>query len=196
MLAQLIGLTVLARLLPPRSYGVMALATIVTNLALLFRDMGSSAAIIQANVLTQTLKATVHWANVALGLSIGAVVAISGPFMAAVFHEPALAKILYLLAFVFPIGSFSIVHQALLERESRFRLVVTAEVIAALAGLTLAILAALFGAGVYSLVLQVFTSMLISTIAIVLLSDFRPSWNWSRRDFNSIRGIRRQPIGI
>ena len=164
----------------------MALATIVTNLALLFRDMGSSAAIIQANVLTQTLKATVHWANVALGLSIGAAVAISGPFMAAVFHEPALAKILYLLAFVFPIGSFSIVHQALLERESRFRLVVTAEVIAALAGLMLAILAALLGAGVYSLVVQVFTSMLISTIAIVLLSDFRPSWNWSRGDLKTI----------
>jgi O-antigen/teichoic acid export membrane protein len=186
VLTQLIGVTVLARLLPPRSYGVMALATIVTNLALLFRDMGSSAAIIQAKVLTQTLNATVHWANVALGLSIGVAVAISGPLMSAVFHEPALAKILYLLAFVFPIGSFSIVHQALLERESRFRLVVTAEIIAALAGLIVAVLAALLGAGVYSLVFQVFTSMLISTIGIVLLSDFRPSLNWSRRDFNTI----------
>jgi O-antigen/teichoic acid export membrane protein len=186
VLAQLIGVTVLARLLPPRSYGVMALATIVINLALLFRDMGSSAAIIQAKVLTPTLSATVHWANVALGLSIGVVVAISGPLMSAVFHEPALAKILFLLAFVFPIGSFSIVHQALLERESRFRLVVTAEIIAALMGLILAILAALLGAGVYSLVLQVFTTMLISTIGIVLLSDFRPSWNWSRRDFHTI----------
>jgi O-antigen/teichoic acid export membrane protein len=186
VLSQLIGVTVLARLLPPRSYGVMALATIVTNLALLFRDMGSSAAIIQAKVLTQTLNATVHWANVALGLSIGAAVAISGPLMSAVFHEPSLAKILYLLAFVFPIGSFSIVHQALLERESRFRLVVTAEIIASLAGVTFAVLAALLGAGVYSLVIQVFATMLISTVGIVFLSDFRPSWSWSRRDFNTI----------
>jgi O-antigen/teichoic acid export membrane protein len=179
-------MTVLARLLPPKSYGVMALATIVTNLANIFRDMGSSAAIIQAKELTADLTGTVHTSNVVLGLGIGAAVAVSAPSVSTLFHEPELTKILYLLALVFPIGSISLAHQALLERESRFSVVVMAEIVAALSGLALAMLAAWSGAGVYSLVIQVFAATLIGTVMIISASDRRPRWIWSRREFSSV----------
>ncbi|UUZ55377.1 oligosaccharide flippase family protein [Massilia sp. H-1] len=116
-------MTVLARMLAPDAYGLMALAAIVTNLAYLFRDMGTGAALIQAATVSPRMAATVHWSNVGLGIAIGAVVALSAPLMAHVFHEPQLASVLCLLALVFPVTALGVVHQALLERESKFQAV-------------------------------------------------------------------------
>ncbi len=189
MASQLVSVTVLTRLLPPKSYGVMALATIATNLANVFRDLGSSAAIIQTDRLNPRLIGTVHFANVALGLLIGACVAVSAPLLAIVFREPELTRVLLILAAVFPLGSLSLVHQALLERESRFPIVVSAEIVAAVVSLALALSAAWAGAGVYSLVLQVFSATAIATVIIVVRSRARPRWIWSRDEFSAMIGF-------
>ena len=186
ILCQLTSVTVLARLLPPRAYGIMALAIVVTNLAYLFRDLGTSAAIIQAETLRESLKNTVHWTNVALGVAVGAGVAASAPVMAAIFHELQLRNVLLLMALVFPISAFSLAHQALLERTSRFASVVLAEVVASVAGVVVAILAAISGAGVFSLALQLVATSVLATVLIVRSSDFRPVRQWCRADFYSI----------
>ena len=186
VVSQLVSMTVLARLLAPEAYGLMALAAIVTNLAYLFRDMGTAAAVIQAKEVSPEMASTVHWTNVALGLTIAALIAAGAPLMAHVFHEAGLAQVLYLLAFVFPITSLGVLHQALLERESKFSVVALAEIAAALAGLAVALLLAWRGFGVLSLVFQIIVSTLVSTLIIVLRSTFRPSRQWSAQQFKSI----------
>jgi PST family polysaccharide transporter len=186
VVSQLVSMTVLARLLAPEAYGLMALAAIVTNLAYLFRDMGTAAAVIQAKDVSPEMASTVHWTNVALGLTIAALIAAGAPLMAHVFHEADLAQVLYLLAFVFPITSLGVLHQALLERESKFSVVALAEIAAALIGLVVALLLAWRGFGVLSLVFQIIVSTLVSTTVIVLRSTFRPSRHWSAQQFKSI----------
>lgn len=186
ILSQLISITVLARLLPPRAYGIMALALVVMNLANLFRDLGTSAAIIQAEKLSNSLKNTVHWSNVALGVVVGLGVTISAPIMALAFREPQLRSVLLLVALVFPVSAFSLAHQALLERESRFSRVVLAEIVSSLSGVVAAILAAIAGAGVFSLALQLIVAAVVATALILKNSDFKPAWQWCRSDFNSI----------
>src|SRR3954470_12473377 len=103
VLAQLVSMTVLARLLAPNAYGLMALAAIVTNLAYLFRDMGTGAALIQASAVTPKMASTVYWSSVALGLLIELAIAGTAPLMAQLFHEPQLSPVLLLLAVVFPV---------------------------------------------------------------------------------------------
>jgi PST family polysaccharide transporter len=186
VVSQLVSMTVLARLLAPEAYGLMALAAIVTNLAYLFRDMGTAAAVIQAKDVSPEMASTVHWTNVALGLTIAALIAAGAPLMAHLFHEAGLAQVLYLLAFVFPITSLGVLHQALLERNSKFSVVALAEIVAALTGLVVALLLAWRGFGVLSLVFQIIVSTLVSTTIIVLRSSFRPSRHWSVQQFKSI----------
>lgn len=189
VVSQLVSMTVLARMLAPDAYGLMALAAIVTNLAYLFRDMGTGAALIQAATVSPRMAATVHWSNVGLGIAIGAVVALSAPLMAHVFHEPQLAPVLCLLALVFPVTALGVVHQALLERESKFQAVAGAEIAAALVGLAVALLLAWRGAGVFSLVAQMIAATVVSTSVIVLRSAFKPERHWALAEFKSIVGF-------
>lgn len=189
VVSQLVSMTVLARMLAPDAYGLMALAAVVTNLAYLFRDMGTGAALIQAAAVSPRMAATVHWTNLALGLAIGLAIAASAPLMAHVFHEPQLATVLYLLALVFPVTAAGVVHQALLERESKFSVVAGAEIAASLAGLAAALLLAWRGAGVFSLVAQMIVASVVSTSVIVLRSAFKPERHWELAEFKSIAGF-------
>ncbi|MEC5218506.1 O-antigen/teichoic acid export membrane protein [Actimicrobium sp. GrIS 1.19] len=186
VVSQLVSMTVLARLLSPDAYGLMALAAIVTNMAYLFRDMGTAAALIQSRDVSPTMASTVYWTNLALGLLIGVAIICAAPITAHIFHEPQLATVLCMLAIVFPLTGASVVHQALLERESKFSVVAGAEVVASLAGLGAALLLAWRGAGVFSLVAQMIVATLVTSAIIVLRSTFRPLRHWNRAEFKSI----------
>jgi O-antigen/teichoic acid export membrane protein len=189
VVSQLVGMTVLARLLAPDAYGLMALAAVVTNLAYLFRDMGTGAALIQSSAVSPKMASTVHWTNLALGLLIGLAIAVAAPLMADLFREPQLAAVLLLLALVFPVTAAGVVHQALLERESKFAVVAGAEIAAAVAGMGVALVLAWRGAGVFSLVGQAIASTLVSTTIITLRSSFRPGRHWDAGEFRTIAGF-------
>src|SRR5690606_8198401 len=136
-------------------YGLMAMAVVVTNFAMLIRDLGTSAAIIQREELDEATLNFVFWLNMAVGLSLAALVALLAPVIAIHgFRSPALTPILLLLALSFPLASSAALHQALLERASAFSTLARIEILSASSGLLLAVAAALLGAGVYSLVIQ------------------------------------------
>ena len=159
---QLISLTVLTRLLDPSEYGLMAMATVVTNFTLIVRDLGTAAAIIQRKELDQTIKSTVFWLNVIMGTSIALIVVFASPLIAHVFNE----AVLLLLALSFPIASLGTAQQALLERESHFRKVASIEICASAIALTVALGMAYQDFGVYSLVGQTLATCSISTLLL------------------------------
>lgn len=180
---QLVSISIFARLLPTSDFGLLAMATIVTNFAFLIRDMGTAAALVQKGELTDELLDTVFWSNVLFGLVSGAMVALGSPLIAMVFHEPALQKVLLLLAVTFPLGSSGTSHLALLERASRFRVIAMAEIISALAGATVGITAAWQGAGIISLILQTLITAFLATCLFWALSTWRPTLRWSSNEF-------------
>lgn len=189
VLSQLASVTVLARLLPPEAYGLMAMAMVVANLAYLFRDMGTAAALIQAQDISEAMVNTVHWTNVGLGLVIGVLIAGFAPLVSSAFRQPDLIPLLYVLALVFPISSIGVTRQALLERESKFSRVAKVEVSATTAGLLSAILLALLGAGVFSLAMQILVPAIVSTIMLYAVSSYKPLMRWRRRELLSILGF-------
>lgn len=172
---QLIGLSVLARLIPPHDYGIMAMATVVTNFALILRDVGTSAAIIQKKTLTEATINAVFWLNMAIGCVIAVLLVAFSWTIAAGFKTPALQPVLCVLALVFPITSSASVHLALLERDSVFKKVARIEISATLIALIVAIVAAYMGAGVYSLVFQAITNALLSSIQLWVSSRWYPT---------------------
>ena len=185
---QLLSVMWLARLLTPTDYGVVAMALVVTNLATLVRDMGTGLALIQKEDLNEDTILTAFWFTLGLGAVLGIVVAGLAPLMALAFDAPAVTGVLWVLAVTFPLLGSTTVHQALLERNSRFPLLARIEAVSAVSGLSAAVSAAYLGAGPYSLALSSLTYAVVSSTQLWLASPLRPRWLWSR---DELRGIRR-----
>ena len=164
----------------------MAMAFVVTNFAYLFKDMGTAAAIIQADQIANEVVNTIHWTNVGLGVLIGISIAIVAPLISIIFHEPDLTFLLCILALVFPISSFGATRQALFERDSKFSIVVKTEIAGTIVGLLVALMFAWFGAGALSLVIQMLTGIIISMVMLAMASPYRPILRWRWSEFLSV----------
>lgn len=186
ILIQIISLTVLARLLQPHEYGVMAMATVIINFALIIRDLGTSSVIIQRKELTTKLKSSVYWLNIIMGCGIGLVIIICSPIISSVFHTKQLTLILIFLAFNFPIANATSVQQALLERESKFKLLAGIEIRASCLGLFIAIAMAYSGFGVYSLVAQSLVINVLSSMQLWRISTWKPDFTFDKDEIASV----------
>src|SRR5271168_4249122 len=114
VLIQIATLAVLSRLLPPKDFGLLAMAAVVTIFATLLRDMGTAAAVIQRENVGDELLDTVFWFNVCLGIGLAIAILLLAFPIATAFGEPRLAGVLASLAVSFPLASTAAVHQALL----------------------------------------------------------------------------------
>lgn len=186
VLTQFIGMIYLSRLLQPKAYGLMAMASVITSFAYTFKDLGTASAIIQAKEVNNSTASTIHWTNVGLCTLLSVFILISAPIMAYFFKEPELLRILTILAAIFPILSFSTVHQALLERGLRYAFVAKAEIASAALALLLAIILAKSGYGVYSLVWQWVVAAVVTSMIINISSDFKPKYQWRKSELAGI----------
>lgn len=186
---QLVSLVILSRLLPPSEYGLLAMATVAMNFAYLLRDMGTAAAIVQKEDLTEHTKNTVFWLNVGMGVLLAVVLSALSPVLATYFRSERLAPVLCLLSLSFPLTSASAVHQALQERRSGFKTLARIELVSALSGLAVAIVLAYMGFGVYSLVWQTLAAATISSVQMWIASPWRPRRSWSMSEFRSLWGF-------
>jgi len=71
---QLVGIVVLARLLSPADYGLVAMVTAIIGIAEIFRDFGLSSAAIQAKTITRGQKDNLFWTNTGIGAALSLVV--------------------------------------------------------------------------------------------------------------------------
>lgn len=184
--AQLLGVLTLTRLLPPSDFGLVAMAAVVTGFASLFRDFGTAAAIIQKPDPSPQLLDSVFWLNMAFGTGLAVLLGLFAPLIALGFAEFRLKEVLWVLALTFPIVSLGAVHQALLEKTSRFRPLAIVETVAAFVSLAGAIWVARAGWGVFSLVLQTLLAAFLTTAGLWMVSQWRPFFRW---DAQEIRGV-------
>ncbi|MFT3802042.1 MAG: lipopolysaccharide biosynthesis protein [Burkholderiaceae bacterium] len=170
-LIQLTAVMVLARLLTPAEYGLMALANIVAGLAYSLRDFGTTPAVIRRPTLDPSFESAVFWLNLTVGVVLSLLVLASAWPLTRYFDAPDLSGVLVWLSPLFLVGSLSILPQAKLERAARFRQLAIIEVVAAAAGALVAIGMALWGAGVYSLVMQAHLPVWITSACLLVVSD-------------------------
>jgi len=189
VLIQTAALVALSRLLPPTDFGLLAMAGVVTTFVNLLRDMGTASAVIQREVLEKELLDTIFWFNIGLGVALGVLVALFSIPIAMAFNQPGLAGVLTTLAVSFPIASSTAVHQALMERELKFRTLARIEISSALISLAVAAIAALNGCGVYSLVLNALSATVISSVQLWWASPWRPTLRWNSEQFRQLWGF-------
>jgi O-antigen/teichoic acid export membrane protein len=169
-LIQSVATVVLARLLTPADFGLVAMVTAITGLGQAFADLGLSEATIQHPEVSHSQVSTLFWINVAIGLVLTSITAAMAPVLAGFYREPRLKDIALLVSLTFLIGGLRVQHDALLRRQMRFLSLAIRDIASCALAVPVALLLAWRGAGYWALVALPltlnFTQMVLSWLMV------------------------------
>jgi PST family polysaccharide transporter len=182
----LLSTIVLARLLPPSAYGLLGMALVFLAVAVTFRDLGTSAALIQRREFSNEIASTLFWMNVLLGLT-GALLLLSlAPVAAAMYREPGVTSVLAVLAMFFLLTNLGAVHEAILRRAMAFGQLALIQLTSAMGSTICGIGLAFGGAGVWSLVGALLAESALSTMMLWMVASWLPAWRLRLADLRQI----------
>lgn len=183
---------ILARLLTPTDFGVVAAGMVVMVVAWQLTDLGTAAVIIQREVLDDTLVSSLFYFNLLLGAALtAAAVAGAGPLGDAL-GQPEAAPAIRALATVSLVGAVGNMHHALLRRTMQFGRLATITVANAAVTGIVGIALAVAGAGIWALVVGTLSGVAVSSAAAWWYERWRPSASFS---LIRLRGVARFSIG-
>jgi O-antigen/teichoic acid export membrane protein len=172
---QSISTVVLARLLVPAEFGMVAMVTAITGLASAFADLGLSEATIQRKEITHNQVSALFWINLAVGMGLTLVTAAIAPVLAKFYREPRLVNITLVLSITFLIGSLRVQPDALLKRQMRFSALAIRDLSSYSLAVAVAVTMALRGAGYWALVALPLTLNFSQMVLSWLMVGWRPS---------------------
>ncbi len=117
---QILSNAVLARLLTPEDYGLIAMVTAVIGLIGLLKDCGLSTATIQVREISHAQLSTLFWINSLFGLAVAILCLGVAPVLASFYAEPRLTAVTATLSINFALSGLATQHLALLRRNMRF----------------------------------------------------------------------------
>lgn len=148
----LIVFFLLARLLEPKVFGLVALASIFLAFMQIFLNQGFSQVVIQRQELEPKHLDTAFWTNLTIGISLTVLGFTTSELVANFFRQPQLTIILKWFSLLFLITSLSSVQQALLERHFAFKAIAVRLLAGTFIGGTVGVIMATSGLGIWSLV--------------------------------------------
>lgn len=181
MLLQMVVSIVVARLLVPEDFGVMAILTFFTALALVMVDSGFSQTLIRKESPTQQDYHSVFAFNIAVSVVLYAVLVAVAPAVARYYELPVIAEIAPVLFLLLPINALCVIQNTIFTREFRFRLLSQATFTASFVAGVVAVAMALAGCGVWSLVGQRIATLAVKTLILWVRSDWRPSLHFTMK---------------
>jgi O-antigen/teichoic acid export membrane protein len=177
---------VLARLVDPSAFGLVALAAVYVLTTQTISDQGLATALIQRDSIEDAHKDSAFWANLTVGLLLALLTFVLADPISRLYGEPRLAPILRWFAISPVLAALSIVQQALLSRSLRFRELALRQLVGALAGGATGIAMAYAGMGVWALVAQHITNQTVSVIVLWSVTSWRPRFAFSWRHFREL----------
>lgn len=166
---------ILARILSPRDFGLVAMVTVVTGFYDLFTSAGLSVATIQRAKVTNEQLSTLFWINIAFGIALSILCLLTAPLLAKFFHEPRVFGITVAMSFGFLINSAGVQHIAVLARQLRYVALTVIEVTALVISMVIGIAMALMDFGYWSLVAAALALTTFTTVGAWLASRWLPS---------------------
>jgi PST family polysaccharide transporter len=147
-----ISTVVLARLLSPADFGLVAMVTSITALGQAFADLGLSEATIQHPEISHSQVSTLFWVNAVVGLMLMSITMALAPVLAWFYREPRLKAITLFVSLIFLISGLRVQHDALLKRQMRFASLAMRDVLSCALAVPAAIGLARLGYGYWSIV--------------------------------------------
>ena len=177
---QVVVLSMLARLLTPSDFGMVAAAMVTIALANTLAVIGIGPAVIQRAVLTEHHIRTAFTLSVLLGMTFCALMWFGAPLIETLFRMTGLMPVMRVLGLVFLVHGFSVVAESLLSRQLRFRAIARIELLSFVVGQgVVAVPLAIMGWSYWALVAAILVQTLITTSASVMITRHpcRPSLN-------------------
>lgn len=186
---------ILARLLSPDDYGVIAMPLVFLAIAQCIIDSGFSTALIRKPELTEDDLSTAFYFNIGIGILCYAVLFFSSPLIADFYHTPILSSLLKVTALAVLFNPLCAVQQAILTRKIDFK----TQAIVSLSGAVVSGIVGLYmaynGFGVWSLVFQQVGGYVMRTILLWILGKWKPKRKWSWESFHYLWGFGSKMLG-
>ena len=186
MLIQFVSGIILARLLTPYDYGCIGMLMIFMLLAESFIDGGFGSALIQKKNPTQTDYSTIFFWNMGLSVVLYAVLYLSAPFIASFYDIPLLSDVLRIQGLVLFIFAFNIVQSNQLRKKMNFKALSIVTILTSVTALTVTVIMAYHGFGVWALVAQNILTAAIPALIFWFYVKWRPQWVFSWQSFREL----------
>lgn len=174
LVTQIIYQIVMARLLVPEQFGIVAMASPIFAFAVLVGDLGLSQAAIQRESVTDEQLSLLFWANLTVTLVFALVLILSSSLVASFYREPTVGPVLSVMGATLVISALSSQHLVLLNRELRFATLAKIDSVSFFLGGSLAVGAAFFGFGLWSLVIQQIATATIMSATLWFAVEWHP----------------------
>src|SRR6266404_3174616 len=129
------SIIILARLLTPRDFGLVAMVTTIIGFFRVFNEAGLSTATVQCDRITHAQASNLFWTNIIVGGTISLILAVGAPAVASFYREPRLISITLALSITFLFTTSTVQHLALLKRRMRFKMIALIQVSSVAAGI-------------------------------------------------------------
>ncbi len=170
---------VLARLLSPNDYGTIALVTVFVNVANVFVTSSFSYALIQKKDADDLDYQTMFWFNVAVSLLLFAGLFVIAPAIARYYEIPILSPVLRVLAIKIPLSAYNSIQLAKVSHELNFKKSFISTSGSTILSGALGILLAYMGYGIWALVAQVISNILLNTVLLSTIVKWFPKFLFS-----------------
>ena len=184
----LVGL-VLARLLTPSEYGIMAILTIFIAVSNSIVDSGFSNALVRKTNAKRVDYNTVFLFNLVVSGLLYVVLFFAAPAISVFFKEPLLVEVMRVIGWVLVINALAIIPRTLFVKEVNFKTQTKVSLIASISSGVVGIGMALAGMGVWSLVGQQLSRQLLNTLFLWIYCKWRPVWEFSVQSFKELFGF-------
>lgn len=167
----------LAKYLNPHEMGVVSICMLISSIILSFSELGFGAALIHKERVSKEHCSTVFFANLLMGLFWAILCYIFADYVSQIFKSEEIVTILKVMSFGFIINSTSLVQIAILQKEMKFKELAKRDILASVSGMVVGVISLVYGAGVWSFVIQLMLYYIIGSLTIWQLTGWRPKYN-------------------
>ena len=182
----LIITVVLARLIAPAEYGIIAIVTIFITIADSFVTSGFGNALIQKKDADDLDFSTTFYFSIAFSFVIYLILFFCAPLIAMFYDMPQLIPVIRVMGLRLPIAAINSVQQAYVSKTMEFRKFFFSTIGGTLVSAAAGILFAWLGFGVWALVVQYLSNVTIGTIVLCFTSGWRPKLIYSQKRMNKM----------
>ena len=174
---QLVGFVItviLARLLFPEDFGLLAMIVAFSSLVSGFVNLGFSSAIIQAKQINEKELSSVFYLNIGIGITLAFIFFLSSSFIADFYNDLRLINISKVFSLTFVINSLGLVSLALLEKKLKFKEIMYINIISGFSSGIIGLILAFSGYGVWSILIQSLFNEFFKSILALYFSKYIP----------------------
>lgn len=179
----------LARLLSPSDYGIIAMINVFIAISQQFVECGISNALIRKKDCNEVDYSTAFYFNILIGVVTYVLLFIAAPLIASFYEQNIICPVIRIYGLNLILQSFSLVQNAILTKELKAERIAIIAIMASLISGLASIVCAFRGLGVWSLVVQTLMYSIVNLICLWLLTSWRPSLTWSNESMKYLWGF-------